>query len=175
MSDFSLITILVEVLKEVGDLKNIEPFERNGNSFKFAYKGNTHIGKVNISPLREDISKLKFPDVIRNKDKKTIMNVGYNIDGTDSQMLQSDYNILIRILKTVVEILLENLNDNCIYVITGKSKIEQIGVADKQKLLLYAKILQNNLDSSWRFGKVTFNDEINGNKFELAGMFFCKK
>ena len=175
MSDLKLIYLLKEIIKEVGDLKNIKPFDTRDNVFFFDYDNVKYRGEVDIKTMPlGDTRNFKFPNIVKNIQHRIIKNIGFTIEGIGSQAVITDYHIISRIFKTVINILKKYIvDDDSIYCIFAESKLGQIGVNDEQKYVYYNKLLQNQLDNTWRYGEFMYNDkELNHTQ---KGIFIIKK
>jgi len=148
--------LLSEIINEIGDLSNIEPYKYNlkgtGGDFKTeeGYRVN-----VNISKWPSDFHKnLIFPPIVETEGKN-IYNIEYSVEGETSQFTKSNYKILIKILKTVsliVKHYVEKLDSqNPIFTLFATDKKGK-GQEDKQKTLIYKEILSKNIPTSYRIG-----------------------
>lgn len=151
-----LFELLSEIINEVGDLSNIEPYQfslkDSGGDFK------TEEGyRVNVSLTKwpSDLYKnFIFPPIVEIEGKN-IYNIGYSIEGESSQFIKSNYKTLIKILKTVSLIVkhhIERLDSQTpIYTLFAEGKRGK-GHEDKQKTLIYKEILSNNIPTGYRIG-----------------------
>jgi hypothetical protein len=161
--------IIAESILEALDFENIEPYEGGEVSlFK------TPLGMVKIS-LDE---KTSF-DFSISKDNRVIVkqsydfygkklknaypkiyNVGYSINGVDTQYAKSDYITLIKILYTVMVYVkkkyLEDKKDNNSFFgvfITAtpkdNSKASNLSNIDPQKNMIYKRIIMNNIPDGY--------------------------
>lgn len=165
--NISLITLLKEVINEVGDLENIHPYDYNlnndGGEFDIILHDIKTKVKVNITKSPDKLKpEFNFPPIISSNDKE-VYNVGFTVGNEDTQYSKEDYSILVKTIKTVVEIVKNSLNKypkNIIFVFFAASKIGK-GHQDPQKLKFYKIILQQNLPNGWRIG----TSEFIGNEF----------
>ena len=82
----------------------------------------------------------------------------WDIEGTDEQYLKSNYRLLLRIIKTVTEIITDSLYrypKDAIFVIMARDKTGR-GYNDSQKMDLYKMVLQQNLSNMYRMGEGSF-------------------
>jgi hypothetical protein len=151
----NLISLLTEIINEVGDFSNIEPYEYNltdiGGDFTIE---NKYKAKVVIMEWGDN-TEFKFPPIVENPSSRPIYNIGYEIEGSAEQFLRSNYKILIKILKTVSLIVEEHIKQldskNPIFTIFSTGK-KGVGYEDPQKMILYKEILSKNLPSDYRIG-----------------------
>lgn len=160
--NIELSKLLQEIITEVGDLKNISDYNydlnNNGGIFYFEYKNQKLKCKVSLTEVPPQINtSFKLPPII-NQSNKPIISVGFDIEGIDEQYLKSDYSLLLKILKTVVNIFknhLPNYPEDSIFVFMATSKTGE-GFNDPQKMKLYKIILQQNLPTGYRMGDGSF-------------------
>lgn len=158
MKNIKILKLLHEMINEVGDLKNIQPFNYNitndGGEFDAIVNNKKLKVEVKFQKTPHDVKHLfKFPPSA-SPDHKEIYNVGFSVEGNDEQFSKENYNILIRILKTVVDIIIKSLSKypkDSIFTFFATSKIGK-GYQDPQKLQLYKLIMQSNLPDGWRMG-----------------------
>lgn len=154
--------LLQEIINEVGDLKNISGYDydlnNDGGIFYFEYENQKLKCKVSLTEVPSQINvSFKLPPII-NQSNKPIISVGFDIEGTDEQYLKSDYGLLLKILKTVVNIvkdLMPNYPENTIFIFMATSKTGE-GFNDPQKMKLYKLILQQNIPLGYRMGDGNF-------------------
>jgi len=160
--NIGLIKLLEEVVNEVGDLKNITSFDyklrEGGGTFYFKFKHQKCKCTVDFTQTPTDINKsFTLPPVVDHTNKDIIA-IGYSIEGTDEQYLKTNYSLLLRILKTVVDIVKDSLHkhpEDSIFFMMAASKIGT-GYEDPQKMNLYKLILQQNIPPGYRMGDGTF-------------------
>ena len=154
----------IKLLTEVGDLSNIDPYEYNirGLSTEF----DTGIDKILVSFKKIDNfnGEVIGPPILY-KDKESLVgyNIEYSINGEDTQYRKSDYSYLIKILKTVTNIIIDTIlkndlsNENIqnVYCIGSISKTGMIS-NDKQKDMMYREIAKNQLPTSYRILEIEF-------------------
>jgi hypothetical protein len=154
-----LLELLTDVIQEVGDLKNVQPFEftltNRGGKFNIDHQDKTFRVNVSLSLWGDEYRKwLDFPPII-DTTNKPIYSVGYDIEGDDTQTFKGDVKTLIRIIKTVSEIVKDFINKkqshNPIFVMFATGKRGE-SYEDQQKLNLYRAVLTQNLPQGWRMG-----------------------
>jgi len=150
----TLVKLLDEIINEVGDFNNIIPYEYDQSGFILSdgYKVD-----VKISELGNNI--IDIPPIFNPYDNK-IYNLSFNVEGDDAQFKKSNYAELIKILKTVVEILkdkIEILLKGSIFTILASDKKGNISM-DKQKFKLYKSIISKNIPSDYRIGTGVLGD-----------------
>ena len=159
--NIKLIKLFEEIVNEVGDLNNIPVFEyslnSNGGTFDFEFEDNKAECKVSFTQMPTEVYHLiDLPPIVpRNKE---IISVGFDIEGTDEQYLKSNYRLLLRIIKTVTEIITDSLYrypKDAIFVIMARDKTGR-GYNDSQKMDLYKIVLQQNLSNRYRMGEGSF-------------------
>lgn len=170
--------LLERVINEVGDLNNIHPhlFDMGSNdsySFKDAL-GN----RVAVEFQKYDNETVDFLN--KNDFKSNILeynnsyNVLYHINGKQSQLYKSDYKTLVKILKTILNIIEDFISKNDVKYITfyAANKDENVFLSktDPQKSKLYKAILISNLK---KFPNWSFADTQTGEDFK--GFVFYKK
>lgn len=162
MAGHKLISILAEIITEVGDLQNIQPLQWTKRSnlsydFKLSYKDNEYRGNVTFSELsREERSLMKFNPVVQPDKADSIFNVGYSIEGVASQHVITNFKILIQILKTVSDIVEHQIQTtpNSIFTIFEETKIDKLEPAQKSKL--YQVIMTQNMLPGYRGSEVKY-------------------
>ncbi len=160
--NIKLIKLFETVINEVGDLKNIPNYDytltNGGGRFQFDFENKKYKCKVEFTQVPTDInSSFILPPVI-NHNNKEIVNISFDVEGHDTQYLQTNYKILLGILKTVTSIINDSLSkysDDTIFVIFAASK-KGIGFNDPQKMKLYKLVLQKNVPNGYRIGDGTF-------------------
>ena len=126
-------------LTEVGDLKRIIPYDFNKLD-KSRYTFTTKLGKVTVR-----IEKFYFEELegfkVKHNDydyDKPFYNIGYDIDGVESQIAKSNYKELIKILKTVALIVEDFIDSVSPYALVFVGGDKGGGLKDdKQKNSLY--------------------------------------
>lgn len=166
-----LTQLLKEIIKEVGDLQNIQPlpYDLKKGTFAVPYKGREYRGKVTFTFLNEKgLSVFELPPIVDLSKIKTGYNIGYSIEGVGSQFIRGDVKLLFTILKTVSILVAEFIKEHpdSLYLVFGEDKAG-IGMADPQKLALYQQILARNLPEGFRIGEASILKDI-------PGLFICK-
>jgi len=151
-----ILKLLAEVINEIGDLSNIEPYNYNikstGGDFRIE---DGYRVSVNLTTWPPPLHKnFIFPPVVE-LNNNPIYNVGYTIEGEGSQFIKSNYKTLIKILKTVSLIVEHHLNrldsQNPIFTFFAEGKKGK-GHDDRQKTLMYKEILSKNIPPNYRIG-----------------------
>ncbi len=160
--------IIAESILEALDFKNIEPYEGGQVSlFK------TPLGMVKISFEEIDIFDLSISknnrvvvkqtfDFYTKKQKNSypkIYNVGYSINGVETQYAKSDYKTLIKILYTILVYVNRYLETKkgddskfgVFITATPKdvSKSNNLSNIDPQKTMIYKHIIMNNVPDGY--------------------------
>ena len=160
--------LLNEIITEVGDLNNIEPYELYSNN-TFDINDDLY-GEIIFDRMNDSIDEFSFPPIINEKKIKYITNVGYSINETESQYTKTSLSILLRIIKTVQTAILNYIKKrpNDVLVIFEEDKFGNLSMGQKYKL--YLQILNQNLPSGYMIGDVEFEE---GWKNNLEGTFIC--
>jgi hypothetical protein len=169
-----LFKLLNEIITEVGDLNNIEPYKLDSGGYadSFLIDDKTY-ATVHFDPVNSFSNKspeIEFPPIIDiNRDKVQITNIGYKIEGSTSQHYKTTPSTLFRILKTValiVERYAEEWPDE-VLVVFEEDKFGNVSAGQKTKL--YAQVIMKNLPPNFMSG--TVKDTINN----IEGIFICDK
>ena len=165
-------TQYLRILKEVGDLENIEVYPYKDNSFT---TDENWVVKVDfdVVPFAE-FDQLNLPTKRRNT-----FNVSYDVNGYQSQFKKTTYKQLLRILKTVSDIVKNFIKDNntleaLTFLAANKNMNKLITHTDPQKSAIYKSIIVKNiskLDSEWKLREV----EIGGPEFSGFVLIKTKK
>lgn len=160
----SLVLEYKRMLKEVGDLVNIIPYEfKKTNSNKYEFKTNDNLNiLVLFSPYdKDDCEELNidFP----------AYNISYYVEGIETQFKKTDYNYLMKIIKTIFNISLDwiksNPNINNITILAAnKNKDKFLSQTDPQKDKLYKSIIISNLNKfpgDWNFKRLDIDKDYN--------------
>jgi len=166
--------VLVNRLFEALDFKNIEPYE-GGESSSFK----TPLGVVEINFERMLLSALStgnnnrvvkqshdfYEKKLRNS-YPSIYNVGYALNGIDTQYAKSDYKTLIKIVYTVCVYVKKYLeakkNDNSIFGVfiaatpKDESKNNNLSNIDPQKNMIYKHIIMNNVPDGYEVSEAKY-------------------
>lgn len=151
-------------ITEVGDLKGIKPFPYTqilGDEYEFK----SNVGKVEVNFEEFYEINIDFNVSYKGFDyTQDLINVGYNLEGVDSQYLKSNPRELFKILKTIVDITNNYISEQSPYSLLffGVNKDGSLK-DDKQKNSLYLSIMNQNLPTGYRLSKATVEGEgING-------------
>lgn len=150
---FTQLLEIQQIINEIGDLSLIKPYE-----FKKLGAGKYEFIDVDNDIINLQISKIDnnrvryikdFPTVLLGKQGREVF---YTVNNIDTQFKTSNYSNLLRILKTIVEIVLEYVNTYIVDYLfikdTSKvSKDKNITTKDK----LYAAIIDKNLSDDWAY------------------------
>lgn len=164
---FSLLEYYNSLINEVGNLDKIEPYSyilnSNGGNFEFEFNNEKYNVEVKITmvPLRA-LEAFTIPPIAG--ESENVFNIGYNINGDDTQLLKTNLSTIIRIMKTFVDVIKDSLSKypkDAIFIFTATSKIGK-GFEDPQKMNLYKLILQQNMPVGYRNGffKILGNDAV---------------
>lgn len=145
-------SILKEVLNEIGDIQNIKPYPFSKTSNQL-YEFETEDGElVQVSFLIAPISLIGIEDT----KEKTFTNIGFTISGSETQLKKSKYSYLIKILKTVVEVIIDYLKINhpkyLFISSTNKTDEKSMIIWDSQKTKLYQAIMIKNINKLPKYG-----------------------
>lgn len=165
---------LMRIVNELGDLENIEVYPNKKITKDFT-EFKTESGLkciVNISDIKKNdygYKLLKVDDL----NLENIKNVGYNINGNESQYKKTNFKELIKILKTVSDIVINNVKndtsiDGLVFVAANKDEKKILARTDPQKDKLYKTIVLSSMANQ------RLMDEIGNWKlkdFELAPNF----
>ena len=162
-------TQYLRILKEVGDLENVEAYPYKDNSFTADENWTVEVD-FDIIPFA-NFEQLNLPTKRRNT-----FNVSYEVNGYQSQYKKTTYKQLLRILKTVSDIVKNFIKDNntveaLSFLAANKDPQKLITHTDPQKSAIYKSIIVKNiskLDSEWKLRDV----EIGGPEF--AGFVLIK-
>ena len=155
-----LTDILNEIISEVGDLENIEPYEFDYDSWESSFY--TEDGDLVVMRTENETDKLRSlltASKIFEKEKNEIYNISFEVNGVDTQAKKTTLQEFIKILKTVsiyAKNELERINsgltreDKPIFIIGAQSKKSSELKSDPQKIALYANIISKNLPDNYR-------------------------
>lgn len=161
-----LLTLLSENLLEYGDLKNIEPysFEKKDNlTYEFESENDSTVEVVFTKLSELESSFTKFPPIVDRKKISSYYNIGYTVDDSVTQGKKSNISELLRILKTVTDIVdnfLKN-NKNSALLVFEDNKDPQLGLTQGQKSLIYNAIINHNLPKGYT-SREAFVGDIEG-------------
>lgn len=159
---YKLLTLLRENLLEVGDLQNISSYSEvktiSDSEYQF-YSEDGSTVNVNFEKITPAYTQLiKSPPIIDKKNIKEYYNLGYSVDNQDTQAKKSTIKELLRIMKTISEIVNEWLvkNRNCAILILETNKKHPNKVGFGQKSLLYQAVISKNLPGGYLGREVKF-------------------
>ena len=165
MSLISMAKILNEIIQEAGDLDNIEsyPFTKiksSEYSFEIDDKMSATVD-FEMSWNKDEIASFKLPIKV---DPFDVYNVSYEIDGVQTQAKKTDYKTLIKIMKTISDIIIKFVSENKdAKVLTlfpaNKNADKLLTKSDPQKYSLYKTIIVNNIkqmSGDWNFSQVKY-------------------
>lgn len=154
---------LFEVINEVGDLSNISPIKiynisnnSNGVSADFTLTtraGDEVTGDILIEKLSQESKDLATLPPVAEQDN--IFNIGYAIEGSDSQYMKKDVKTLFSILRAVLDLVLQHskqVEGDVTYLVGATDKKTGGNYEDPQKKSLYHAIISQNVPSDWRVG-----------------------
>ena len=156
--------LLEQVINEVGEIENIEPysFNKEGNEFKF----NTYDG-LNVEVRFEKYNKddAKFLGIEENS-----YNLIYNVEGDQTQHVKRDYSYLIKIITTIFNISVDWIKThpsikNITIFAGNKNKDKLLSVTDKQKENLYLVVFiknRNKLNEDWWYKDLNLDKYYKG-------------
>lgn len=148
-------TQYLRILKEIGDLENIEAYPYQNNSFT------TDEGwqvKVDFDKIPYSIfDQLNIP-----VKRQRTYNVSYDINGEQSQYNKTTYKQLIKILKTVCDIIIKFINDNSdvealAFIAANKDPQKLLTKTDPQKSAIYKSIIVKSISKlglKWKLREV---------------------
>jgi hypothetical protein len=156
-------TEYLRILQEVGDLENIEPYPYKDNSFITEENWKVKV-EFDVVPFAE-FEYLHLPTKRRNT-----YNVSYDINGDQSQYKKTTYKKLIKILKTISDIVIEFIKNKdtveaLCFLASNKDPRKLVTHTDPQKSAIYKAIIIkkiSKLDAEWKLREV----EIGGSEFK---------
>jgi hypothetical protein len=165
--------LVEEVIKEVGDLVNIKPYPYKfnmritGDMLEYIGMFTTTDG-YRIAMLLEDISEFRndmnIPPSFDTPDNR-IYQIGYRVEGVDTQHAKTNYSELMKILKTVLDFseklipnLIREYGKDTLFVIASQAKDTTVFKSDSQKDKVYNSIISQNLSSDYKNTKTTTHD-----------------
>lgn len=163
-----LMSIISEMINEVGDLKNIISYPyttyKRGGDYVGRFKAEVNGEEQDITVLIERSSpsfkdNLTLPPVFeKNGD---LYNISFDVSGNDAQFAKTNLSLYLKILKTVTEIVNDVISEtdvnppNNTYMIGSVSK-EGITGKNDTKLRYYKAILNSNLPAGYRMAEGKF-------------------
>lgn len=146
--------ITENLITEVGDLKGIKTFPYKQVS-RDVYRFTSNVGKVSV--YIEELTQEDTGLNVSYKDfdyTKLQVNLGYSIEGVDSQYTKSNPRELFKIIKTVVQITNDYIAKYSPYAVLffGINKDGTLA-DDEQKNALYITVASKNLPKGYRLSK----------------------
>lgn len=155
MADIKLVLLLKEILAEIGDLNNIQPYSYNKLSEtdeEIRYKFidiDDNIATVKFQTFESiEYSQESLPSILEDK---LSYNVSFDIEDELLQYKKINLDKLNRIFKTIHDIILEFLNEYSpdFLFIKGTSDYELFSPEFTQKDKIYYNIIVQNLPSEY--------------------------
>jgi hypothetical protein len=162
--------LVEEVIKEVGDLVNIQtyPYKFNmritGDILEYVGIFKTDDGyrvMMTLQDTSELKDKMKIPPSFDAADSR-LYQIGYVVEGVDTQYAKTNYSELIKILKTVLDFskklipnIIQEYGEDTLFTIGSQAKDTTDPKSDSQKDKIYNAILSKNLPGDYK------NIEIN--------------
>jgi hypothetical protein len=146
-----LVSLLNEILKEVGDLTNIEPYPYSNNKFRTDDDLRVHVDIEILDDYVVNDILYDNPQLPQNED--VVANVSFDINGQQNQYTTTSYKEYIRILKTVTLIVEEWMKNNpsvniLMFFAANKNAKLHFVSTDPQKTKLYLTIIQKQLSKN---------------------------
>lgn len=154
---------------EALDFKNIKPYDISNDKFDSAI-GNVNIEKHALDP--EDVDHLKTTPIVKQslefyKNKPTantdIYNIGYDVEGSETQYTKSSYKELIKILYTVILGVKQFIEKKKPFAVTlfsthkDEAVVQSNALADDpQKLRLYKYIVSSNIPKGYSMADLKY-------------------
>jgi len=139
-------TITESYIAEVGDLKNIVPY----NYVKlgtFNYNFESNVGDVDVEiekiPQSEEIKFVTRSQIFNQKyDGQQLYNISFTVDGIDTQAVKSNLSELNRIIKTVTIIIDKFIQSEKPFglFVSGANRNKELLTPDKVKNTLWLSI-----------------------------------
>jgi len=160
----SLVLEYKKLVKEVGDLNNINSYNFIKNSSnKYSFKTEDKLGViVTFTPFDENDCKelnISYP----------AYNISYFLEGVETQYQKTNYEYLIKILKTVFDISIDWINNNpkinnITLFASNKNKDTFLTKTDPQKSKLYKIIFIKNINKlpggNWDFKTINVDEDF---------------
>jgi hypothetical protein len=175
-----LMQIIKEMVTEIGDLENIEPYPYSVSKISNTYDEsedtpsftvNNYEGRFIADINGESVGVLVWVDHLHSSEvgdldiapvfsrDGEVYHIGFQVGGKDSQYTKTDMRSYSRILKTVADILAEVVLENDLatrkknlYLMASSSK-EGVRGTDDAKLRYYRAILNYNILPGYRMGE----------------------
>lgn len=155
-----LIKLLNEVLNEIGDLKNIEPYdniEYHSPAAGYFYTDSgdqvdieieTDINFDELQLALDEIPKIVQQSFNKTKDNKDIINVNFLVNHTATQGSKVDLKEYYRILKTVLKFTNDYVNKYKPFIVLILAEEALLGKNTKNQF--YLNIIKNNIDHNYQ-------------------------
>lgn len=167
-SKIDFMSLISEIINEVGDLKNITsyPYTTHKRGMNYICRFKAEVNGVNQDiTVSIELSNPSFKDnlilpPVFEKDGD-LYNISFNVNGIDAQFAKTNLSLYLKILKTVTEITSDIISEtdvnslNNIYMLGSVSK-EGITGKNDTKLKYYRAILNSNLPSGYRMAEGKF-------------------
>jgi hypothetical protein len=164
MSPVKLVILLEELMSEVGDLDKMISYPiKKINDLQYSFEISEDLSAVvKFSTGDVDQNLLNSLKIPTKPSADNTYNVGYIINGTDTQAKKLDYSTLIKVLKTVSEITIQFIKSHkdveaLLFVAWSKTGQPIKGTyLDPQKYFLYKAIIIKNLNKigqDWNYGQ----------------------
>jgi hypothetical protein len=166
-----------KIIKEVGDLENVESYlydkivsTKNVAINRFKTDEDWTVNVQIVTLKQSDFDSLKLPSK-----REDTFNIGYKVEGNESQYAKTTYSKLIRILKTITDIVLDFVEshpnaDTLLFLAANKDPEKLLSHTDNQKSALYKTIVikrLHRLGSDWKIKDVDVNNDPNFTGFVI--------
>ena len=162
MSPLKLVILLEEIMSKVGDKMLCYPIKKI-NDLEYSFEIDQDLSVlVKFTILDFDQNLLDGVKIPNKPSIDNTYNVGYIINGTDTQAKKLNYSALIKVLKTVSEVTIEFVKSHknveaLLFLAMSKTGQPIKGsYSDPQKYNLYKAILIKNLSKlgqNWNYGQ----------------------
>lgn len=153
----SLVKLYEEYISEIGDLKNIKPYEylRGQTRYIFNTEGGDNVTVI-FSKWGDEVDVLRYPPAVDLSNMENFYNLGYSVEGITSQYKKSNIKELLRIMATISSITNDFLskNKNTALLIFEENKDKSLEFSKGQKSLLYKAVISNNLPLEFKLNDV---------------------
>ena len=164
MSPLKLVILLEEIMSKVGDLDKMLCYPiKKINDLEYSFEIDQDLSVlVKFTILDFDQNLLDGVKIPNKPSIDNTYNVGYIINGTDTQAKKLNYSALIKVLKTVSEVTIEFVKSHknveaLLFLAMSKTGQPVKGsYSDPQKYNLYKAILIKNLSKlgqNWNYGQ----------------------
>jgi len=158
-----LTSLLEEHLLEIGDLKNITPYNINNRGdtrYKFEIEDDNIVDVIFSKIGKSEVENIDLAPIFKKSQLKGFYNLGYSIKGISTQAKFSNTRELLKIMATLMEVVKDFLEGKeliCI-LIFEENKDESLSFAKGQKSLLYKSIISQNLPKGYISGPAKFTN-----------------